>query len=66
MSIHFDNGLIDVDKLPFPDKVNYWVGHLALAIGSNQFRGEVQNMLYITQQEAYNRGLAEGKKKKPN
>jgi hypothetical protein len=43
--------------------VPYWVGRLALAIGNGTFKDEVSKLLQTTMIEAYNRGLAEGKKK---
>lgn len=47
-------------KMSSQQQLNYWVGHLLVAIGSGDFRGAVYELMTFYQREAYERGVKEG------
>ncbi len=49
--------------MTFEEKVNWVTGGLILGIGEGKFRDAVAVILAAVSKEAYDRGLAEGKKK---
>jgi hypothetical protein len=52
--------MTNLNELTKSEQVDSWVGTLCIAIGRGEFRSTVNTLIMFYQQEAYERGVAEG------
>lgn len=52
----------EITDMTRKEQVSYWVGFLCLAIGKGTFKEDINLIIDFYQREAYERGIAEGKK----
>jgi len=46
----------DLKDMTIDEQTSYWVGHIAMAIGSGDVRTTVSSLIMSTSQDAYERG----------